>query len=120
MGRWKRTDHISPVEEIELNKIIKGTKGMTRYGNRARTSIMLPLEVARQVSFMSKQSERTVSEVVVSMIETMKVLKTNGSKKQELDRIMDKEKALHVKKAIRKLKKDLGDEYFMSIHIKRK
>lgn len=119
MPRWNRTDSITPEDDAELDKIVQKTRGMTRYGNRARTAIMMPVDVAKQVSFMAAQNGRTVSDVVITMIETVKVLRS-GSPKQKIDEIMDEVKAAKVKSLIKSIKKELGDEYFMSIHIKKR
>lgn len=68
-GRWRRISQLSESEEAELFQITEQTSGMTMYGNRARTSIMLPLELAREISRQAKASECTVNQVVVDLLE---------------------------------------------------
>ena len=70
-GRWKRISQLSDSEEAELFQITEQTSGMTMYGNRARTSIMLPLELAREISRQAKVCECTVNQVVVDLLEQM-------------------------------------------------
>ena len=70
-GRWKRISQLSESEEAELFQITERTSGMTMYGNRARTSIMLPLELAREISRQAKLCECTVNQVVVDLLEQM-------------------------------------------------
>ena len=66
--RWKRIDTISPRDKNKLERITDKTPGMTLYGNRARTSVMLPLELAEIVSVRSKLENKTVNEVIVEML----------------------------------------------------
>ena len=66
--RWKRIDTISPRDKDKLERITDKTPGMTLYGNRARTSVMLPLELAEIVSVRSKLENKTVNEVIVEML----------------------------------------------------
>ena len=66
--RWKRIDTISPKDKDKLERITDKTPGMTLYGNRARTSVMLPLELAEIVSIRSKLENKTVNEVIVEML----------------------------------------------------
>ena len=66
--RWKRIDTISPRDKNKLERITDKTPGITLYGNRARTSVMLPLELAEIVSVRSKLENKTVNEVIVEML----------------------------------------------------
>ena len=66
--RWKRIDTISPRDKNKLERNTDKTPGMTLYGNRARTSVMLPLELAEIVSVRSKLENKTVNEVIVEML----------------------------------------------------
>lgn len=66
--RWTRIDEISPLEDHRLNTVISKTKGMSRYGNRARCSVMLPVEIAKTVSSLSKKENKTVNEIIVELI----------------------------------------------------
>jgi|13_taG_2_1085334.scaffolds.fasta_scaffold13610_3 hypothetical protein len=65
MPRWERVDELTPFEEFLLKKLVKSTPGMTRYGNKVRVSVMLPVELALKVSKQSLNEEKTVSEVIV-------------------------------------------------------
>lgn len=84
-GRWKRISQLSDSEEAELYQITEQTSGMTMYGNRARTSIMLPLELAREISRQAKVCECTVNQVVVDLLEQMLHSTTAGVKTTEDD-----------------------------------
>ena len=66
--RWTRIDEISHLEDDALNRVITNTRGMTRYGNRARCSVMLPVELAKTVSSLSKKQNKTVNEIIVELI----------------------------------------------------
>jgi len=66
--RWTRIDEISPLDEHTLNTVVSKTKGMSRYGNRARCSVMLPVEIAKTVSSLSKRENKTVNEIIVELI----------------------------------------------------
>lgn len=122
MGRHKRVDNISATEEKELERIIQNTPGMTRYGNRARTSIMMPLDTARKISFLAKHGDKTVSQTVISIIESFSVLERTSSRKGNLDPLLrlGKDKSKEVKTIISQLKESVGNDYTVSIHIKKK
>ena len=66
--RWTRISQLTPLEEVELQQITQNTAGMTLYGNRARTSVMLPLELARIIAKEAKQRNSTVNQVIVEML----------------------------------------------------
>ena len=66
--RWTRISQLAPVEEVELLQITQNTAGMSLYGNRARTSVMLPLELARVISKEAKARNCTVNQVIVEML----------------------------------------------------
>lgn len=66
--RWTRISQLTPVEEVELLKITQSTAGMSLYGNRARTSVMLPLDLARVISKEAKERNCTVNQVIVEML----------------------------------------------------
>ena len=70
-GRWQRISQLTEAEEAELFQITEHTSGMTLYGNRARTSIMLPLDLAREISRRAKLTECTVNQVVVELLEQL-------------------------------------------------
>lgn len=69
--RWTRISQLTPVEEVELLHITQSTAGMSLYGNRARTSVMLPLELARVISKEAKERNCTVNQVIVEMLVQM-------------------------------------------------
>jgi len=69
--RWTRIDGISHLDDHTLNNVVLNTKGMTRYGNRARCSVMLPVEIAKTVSSLSKTKNKTVNEIIVELIKTV-------------------------------------------------
>ena len=66
--RWTRISQLTPVEELELHEITQKTAGMSLYGNRARTSVMLPLELARVIAIEAKERNSTVNQVIVEML----------------------------------------------------
>ena len=66
--RWTRISQLTPIEEVELQEITRNTAGMTLYGNRARTSVMLPLELARIIAKEAKERNLTVNQVIVEML----------------------------------------------------
>ena len=55
------------------------TAGMSLYGNRARTSVMLPLDLARVISKEAKERNCTVNQVIVEMLVHMQA----GAQTQE-------------------------------------
>lgn len=67
--RWTRIDKISPRDKAALEKLTKQTPGMSMYGNRARTSVMLPIDIAKVIAERVADERITVSEVIVSLIE---------------------------------------------------
>ena len=66
--RWTRISQLTPIEELELQQVTQNTAGMTLYGNRARTSVMLPLELARIIAKEAKERNSTVNQVIVEML----------------------------------------------------
>ena len=67
-SRWTRISQLTPVEEVELLNVTQNTAGMSLYGNRARTSVMLPLELARIIAKEAKERNSTVNQVIVEML----------------------------------------------------
>ena len=55
-SRWTRISQLTPVEEVELLNVTQNTAGMSLYGNRARTSVMLPLSW-HELSLKKQKSE---------------------------------------------------------------
>lgn len=72
MPRWSRAEKLSTFQEFLINKICKNTPGMTRYGNRVRISVMLPVELAEKIAETSRLENKTVSEIVVSALKQRK------------------------------------------------
>lgn len=69
--RWDRTSHMTVAESRMLDGVCQSTPGMTRYGNKARTSVMLPLELAKQISIKARLSNKTVNQVILDMLQSM-------------------------------------------------
>lgn len=67
--RWQRIDQLTALEEAELRRLTESTPGMSNYGNRARVSVMLPLPIAKQIAFLSKQQNLSVGQVLVDMLQ---------------------------------------------------
>ena len=66
--RWTRISQLTPIQEYELQSITTNTAGMSLYGNRARTSVMLPLELARIIAEKSTERNCTVNQIMVEML----------------------------------------------------
>lgn len=81
MPRWKRKSEISAQDFSKLSHLCDSTPGMTLYGNRARTSVMLPLEVATKISALSKINNQTVNTVILEMLEKHIQEKKNDKRK---------------------------------------
>lgn len=67
--KWHRIDEITEKERQELEIICQTTKGLTLYGNRARTAVMLPLSIARKISEQAEEKNLSVSEVIIRILE---------------------------------------------------
>lgn len=67
--RWSRVETLSLEEEIALRSVIEHTAGMSLYGNRARVSVMLPLEVAQYIADITKQTNKSVSQTIVDILQ---------------------------------------------------
>ena len=67
--RWKRIDVLSLEEEQRLRELVTETSGMSFYGNRARTSVMLPLEIAEKIAQIAKEKEISVGQAVVEILQ---------------------------------------------------
>ena len=66
--RWKRIDDLPLEEETELRRLAESTPGMTFYGNRARTAVMLPLPIAKKIAEIAGKREKTVGQVIVDIL----------------------------------------------------
>lgn len=71
--RWTRISQLTPLEERELQTITTNTAGMSLYGNRARTSVMLPLDLARLIAKEASQRNCTVNQVIVDMLDALQL-----------------------------------------------
>ena len=69
LPKWKRIDVLSLEDEQRLRELVRDTSGMSFYGNRARTSVMLPLEVAEKIAQMAKEREISVGQAVVELLQ---------------------------------------------------
>ena len=69
LPKWKRIDVLSSEEEKRLRELITITSGMSFYGNRARTSVMLPLEIAEKIARIAKEREISVGQAVVDVLQ---------------------------------------------------
>ena len=81
--RWTRISQLTPIEELELHEITQKTAGMSLYGNRARTSVMLPLELARIIAKEAKERNSTVNQVIVEMLASLHGDDNNGADRSE-------------------------------------
>ena len=67
--RWKRIMDLPMNEEQELQQLADKTPGMTYYGNRARTAVMLPLSLAKRIAAIAMEKEITIGQVIVDLLE---------------------------------------------------
>ena len=68
-ARWKRIESLSQKEYTELLLLTDKTRGMTIYGHRARTSVMLPLSLATHIADIARDTERSIGQVIVDLLE---------------------------------------------------
>lgn len=71
LPKWKRIDVLSIEEEKRLRDLILTTSGMSFYGNRARTSVMLPLELAEKIAKIAKEKEISVGQAMVELLQIL-------------------------------------------------
>ncbi len=71
LPKWKRIDVLSLEDEQRLRELVRDTSGMSFYGNRARTSVMLPLDIAEKIAKMAKEREISVGQAVVELLQRM-------------------------------------------------
>ena len=69
LPKWKRIDILSLEDERRLRSLITQTSGMSFYGNRARTSVMLPLEIAEKIAQIAKDREISVGQAMVEILQ---------------------------------------------------
>ena len=66
--RWQRIDQLSSHEQERLKLLTTQTPGMTLYGHRARTAVMLPLQLAEFVSGYAQKKEISVGQAIVELL----------------------------------------------------
>lgn len=69
LPKWKRIDVLSLEDERRLRSLIVQTSGMSFYGNRARTSVMLPLEIAEKIAQIAKDREISIGQAMVEILQ---------------------------------------------------
>ena len=70
--RWQRIDQLSQQEEKKLRALTTQTPGMTLYGHRARTAVMLPLHLAEFVSLYASKKEISIGQAIIELLESQK------------------------------------------------
>ena len=116
-ARWSRSRQLTEDESKALDEIVNKTPGMTRYGNRARTAIMLPLDVAKQVSFLSDFNNKSVSEVITDILRRVEVSKPSGLTQEDKLKELVGNKSDEVVRLINELKKAVGEDAKLGISI---
>ncbi len=66
--RYNRWNFLSLEEKRQLSETINNTRGMTKYGNRARTAVNMPIDVAIAISRLSHLTGKSVSQIVVDLL----------------------------------------------------
>ena len=69
MKRYSRISKISPNENQKLSQLVLKTPGMTQYGHRARTAVMLPLDVAEQVAHIAESKSISIGQAILEIIQ---------------------------------------------------
>ena len=67
--RWQRIDQLSIKEREKLLSITKQTPGMTLYGHRARTAVMLPLHLAELISVYANDKDISIGQAIIDLLE---------------------------------------------------
>lgn len=67
--RWSRVENLSFEDELALRAVIEQTPGMSLYGNRARVSVMLPVDIAQYIADVAKQTNKSVSQTIVDILQ---------------------------------------------------
>ena len=70
--RWKRIESLSEEEHSALLHLTDQTKGMTVYGKRARTSVMLPLSLAAHIAELARDRDVSIGQVIVDLLEVQR------------------------------------------------
>ena len=68
LKRYSRISQLSEHEELQLIELVNETPGMTIYGHRARTAVMLPLPLAREVAQRAKMESISIGQAIVNML----------------------------------------------------
>ena len=66
--KYSRISQLSKNEEMQLIELVNDTPGMTVYGHRARTAVMLPLSLARAVAQRAKIESISIGQAIVNML----------------------------------------------------
>jgi hypothetical protein len=69
MKRYSRISKISDKELQKLCNLVIKTPGMTQYGHRARTAVMLPLNIAQQVAHIAEQRSISVGQAILEILQ---------------------------------------------------
>ena len=67
--RWQRIDQLSLEQQEKLTSITKQTPGMTLYGHRARTAVMLPLHLAEFISGYANTKDISIGQAIIDLLE---------------------------------------------------
>jgi hypothetical protein len=68
MSKHTRINTISPEEEAYLSDLCEDTKGVTRYGNRGRTTVMLETDMLSIVADLSRSQGKSVGEIIGQIV----------------------------------------------------
>ena len=74
--RYSRISQLSESEELQLNELVNDTPGMTIYGHRARTAVMLPLPLAREIAHRAKVESISIGQAIVNMLSELQDLRS--------------------------------------------
>ena len=69
MSRWSRQSKLGSYEKFVLRNLCEKTPGMVRYGNKARVTVNLPVELAQKIALLSKSQDKSISEVIIRMLQ---------------------------------------------------
>lgn len=68
MTKHTRINVIPPEEEAYLSQLCEDTKGVTRYGNRGRTTVMLETDMLSIVADLAKGQGKSIGEIIGQII----------------------------------------------------
>ena len=66
--RYQRIAQLSMEEQERLTALVEQTPGMTLYGHRARTAVMLPLPLAQEVARLAEARSISIGQTIVNML----------------------------------------------------